>query len=324
MSLEERIKLLEKRVEVLEGFNTNEVSIIEHEGTNSVYAYLQKSYPGLWIMQPNKNFVKTLPHPYEKNKDLTEFDGILILSNDPKDFQNPLLNKMLDENRILDDLYQSHLVNEITKHETLLDLHDHIVISNVMDPNTLISPQTLIRNKKRLEQELERLQTSVKITTNKSELKRIMVVIETKHHVTEEEVKKKLKQIDSIKTFVRDARKYYDIVNPLKEYREGLRRLKKTYRRKKALYDKEVKQLEARLNPFIHSIDDKLEAQNWTETFMNLCEFQNFAFEEVKLFMGGPLWESDKLKRILFENRAGVILPSWKRYEILSNAYEKI
>jgi hypothetical protein len=79
----------------------------------SVYSYLHESYPGLWTMKPSKSYVKELRDPYEDTI-LTEFDGLIIMSNDPQDFKNPLLNVMVDENKNLDQTYKNYLLERLS------------------------------------------------------------------------------------------------------------------------------------------------------------------------------------------------------------------
>lgn len=55
---------------------------------------------------------------------------------------------------------------------------------------------------------------------------------------------------------------------------------------------------------------------NWSDDFENFCKIENFIFDDVLLFMGCPLWDSDDLKHILLDGNHGIILQSKNKYEI--------
>ena len=55
---------------------------------------------------------------------------------------------------------------------------------------------------------------------------------------------------------------------------------------------------------------------DWTNKFKRFCDNVNFDFDQILLFMGGPLWENENLKRQLKEKGHHIITSSKLRYDI--------
>ena len=81
------------------------------------------------------------------------------------------------------------------------------------------------------------------------------------------------------------------------------------------VFTKTLKQLQEKYDLAKHNIYNET-ADLWTDNFEDFCKYQNFNFDEVLLFMGGPLWDSENLKQTLLDAGHGIILQSSNRYEI--------
>lgn len=237
-------------------------------------------------------------------------------------FKNSKLNVILSENEKTNKLYADHLKQQIIDIDNKIDLHQHIVISNVIQDNFIQSVQSLTQSKKNLEYQLNRINNMIKINDDSTmKYTRILVIIETKHKVTKKDVETKMSQIKEIQSFINNAKEYYDITFPLKQIDKEFRkysRQQKELRRKSARGEntssemKQINNASKKLytnKPFVFSsIQNKINEKEWTERFMKFCDYENFAFDQVVLFMGGPLWESEDLQKVLINNKHHVIV----------------
>lgn len=107
LELEKRIVALEERnktIENLEGYKENEIRLIEEEATSTVIQHLQNTYQSLLVLTPAKDYVKYLYDPLNERRLLTEFDGLVILSNYPDDIANKKLDIRVTANEKLDSI----------------------------------------------------------------------------------------------------------------------------------------------------------------------------------------------------------------------------
>jgi ribosome biogenesis protein Nip4 len=329
-NIEERLSILEKKyitVLDLSGYIDGEIKLIEEEGTNSVIEYLKNKYLGFMILQPSKSYIKRLNKPTSEDSDnydeITELDGVIILSNDPNDILNNNLNIYIDENKKLNKLYENELRKHLKEINDKLKLDQQIVIKNVMTPNILQNVQSLKRSKEHFQSQLDKLKTIAKLSSSPNEkYTRIFVIVETKHKVVKEEIEKKLKQIKEIKNFIDNAKLYYEVYNPVEQYRTQVKRLNKQLRRG-TLNTKQfnAKKIELLNNPkYKENIEkqlyDRIDDYKWNDKFIKTCDYENFNFDDVFLYMGGPLWEDENLKELLLSNNHGIITQSMNRYTV--------
>lgn len=236
LELESRIIKLErkyKEINDISNYYTSEVQLIEVEATNSVLEFLKEKYRGLIELKPSNDYIKHLYHP-KTEAEIIEFDGIIILTNDPKDIKNPKLNVCITENKILNTLYEVELKKYIRELDDKIELHKSIIINNVLSPNIIEEEKILKNSKKYLEAELSKFKNMIIIEVDGKDqiYTRILVIIETKHKVTREEINKKLQQLIEIKDVISNAKLYYQVVNPVKDYQTDNKRLLKQLRRK--------------------------------------------------------------------------------------------
>lgn len=320
--IEIRLAKLEKTYLGITDYHKGEIRLIEEEGTNSVLEYLKDKYRGFLVFKPSRDYIKRVRKP-KLESEITEFDGIIILSNDPKDIRSDLLNLYITEDKLQNKLYENELRKTIIEIDEKLELYSQIVISNFLSPNVLQNPKTLKNTKKHLESELDRLKNTITVSPDPNyKYTRIFVIVETKHKVIATDVENKLQQLIEIKDVIHNARLYYEVANPVKDYNKAYKRLSKQLRRKTLnLKEFNTRKRELLQNPkYKENIDKKLSDaiidNDWTDDFMKLCDYENFDFDEVLLFMGGPLWEDDKLKTKLLSEKHGIITQSMNRYVV--------
>ena len=333
-SLEERIAALEYTVGNLVGYNKNEIKLIEQEGTESVSKYISENIGlSLMMLRPSPNYITHLTDPCDANNELTELDGVIILSNDPNDIRNKRLNLSIAQNNEENTMYQKFLVDQIQNLDEQINSNKGIVINNIVNLcNSMIPQQTLLRKKSELQNNLRRLKQGVELVEESNIVyKRILIIIETKHKVTCNDVEKKLLQMENIKKFMQHCDAYYAITKDLSNIQTQMSKKKNELRilkRKKSMINSErtlLSKLQAELEALsktfliIHANTQKVllaksMEMNWTDGFMKFCEYENFHFDDIMLFMGGPLWEKESLKTKLLQEKHHIILQSNSRY----------
>lgn len=82
------------KIQKLQKYKDRDSIAIQEDITNAVETHLRKNFPGTHVIRPNKNYFRQVYHP-ENGHEITDLDGILVVSNDPKDleWQTPLINE---------------------------------------------------------------------------------------------------------------------------------------------------------------------------------------------------------------------------------------
>jgi hypothetical protein len=302
------------------------------------YLLAHDSFKNLMLLKPSTDDTKYLFDPIT-NEEITQINKILILSNDPNDLLNDILNDKLyvymsqkvHENK----LYSNQIRKQIDDLSGKLALHEHIVL-NTINSNILRSTNILGCSEDVIQSQLDRIKTGIRFLPNEHEkYNRIFVIIiDSKHDITESELNKKIKEIEDITFFFKQCKIYYDVVKDLnnitdklsfcrnrlrilndkteltQDEKEELIRLyherDRLYSIKNAIYCKIAQKLR-----------DVTDEQDWHDYFERFCNFYNFNFSSIIIsFLDETLCLKENLKNKLKELGYVVISGSHYKFEI--------
>ncbi len=306
-------------------FNINEIKILENEATISVIHYLQNRYQTFWTFKPNNNFIKRLYEPFYDQNDndveITELDGVIILSNDIDDFNNEKLNVQFGINKTLNKQYEESLKNNIAIYNARI----HSEYNKILNTKTFDSSQIKKLEKKRTQLSSQLFRYSLKPEKNvATEKTRIFVIVETKHKVTSHDVKNKLAQMKRIKEFFIQTKKFYKFAKDYLDCKTLLSTSKAQKRRMQRNnldttdINQQIQSIMKTANNLYSELLIKCNDENWTDKFVNLLEYESLNFDDVMLFIGGSLWEDEKLKLNVINNGYNIIELSGYRYNVVS------
>lgn len=314
---------MEHLIENLINFNKNEIKIIEREATISVIAHLQEKYQTLWTLIPTDTYIKRFDSPfYDEDgniREITELDGVIILSNDPEDLNDKRLNVRLSSDHMYNKQRENQLKKDLEVYNTKLQQkYDEIIATK---DYTFSQVKTLQKKKSQVQAQVFRhtLKRDMALDTQR---RRIFVIVETKHKVTEDEVSNKIEQLKALKLFFQEAKKYYAAANDylltkkLISTTKAQRSVQKRAKTNVSSLDAKLLSLANAQNQLYADLQKFCLSTDWTSKFASLLEYERLDFDDVLLFMGGPLWENDSLKHSLIQQGHHVLDLGNYRYQV--------
>lgn len=161
---------------------------------------------------------------------------------------------------------------------------------------------------------------------------KVLIIVESKHHATLEEINDKTKQIPNIQEWINEEKKYYEIskdyqrcVDQQRQIKNELKALRRRIRRGNAGNNvnntlENKSQILCRLvesEPKLEDeLDQEIEKNNWHKNFVKTLQSQNLRFDKFVMFFGAPIWEKDEYKLDLLKQNIGIIEVSGNRYQV--------